>query len=828
MQDQQLHILVLAALLHDIGKFAQRAGRPKSSDQADMYCPTGEHGRPSHTHVLYSDYFIEHDLPLPDELNGQRSYLARLASSHHKPAGDDLFEQVLCVADRLSAGADRKAGEETIGDYKSARLLSIFEQLSFDGARPLTELQQGRYHRLEPLAASAAPVPLSDAAKTDYQALFDSFLKQLQELPLDFGVGIYLDALTSLLEEYTWCIPSSTYKSLSDISLYDHAVTTAAIAQALALQAHHSGVAPGSNAETLPKFRLLSGDLSGIQGYIFNLDKSHGSGVAKLFRARSFFLQALSRGAILALCETLGLLTAARIMDAGGRFLLLLPETDGLEETLESFELKLQQQMFEQFRGALSLNLDWSVTLTEKDFDMSRLRSVLDRANTTLEQRKLRKFDRLLAAGASPMLDLDFSAYADGDCSICHSHPVDAQACEQLRREQSRQVQICRHCADQILLLGTQLTSRDFLVFEKQPGKQSVPLLFGYHLRLEKSLQPQRDAQAAELVAMHRRGLCSFMPIATHLPTITDGDISAWKFTGDLSGNEADGWFMGDDPVKDGRPKTFAMLAMKSRRIDHNNRVCGRSFLGAFKADVDNLGLLFSVGLYDRLSLSRFATLSRMLNHFFSSEMVQWIKQDWPDLYVIFAGGDDLFLLGPWTDLTRFATELNQRFRQWVAERPDITLSAGLTINRPGLPVHSIAAAAEGALEESKDHSVAGKQLKNAVTLFNTTVSWEEFAELLTKGTRLLDWLDNGIIPRGLTGRLLKYGEMYRAFQKGDIKQGLYQSHMRYDFARNIDEKKLPDDAARAEILGIQLNQKLLSNIRLPVSYALYQSRMDH
>jgi len=825
----QLQLLRAAALLHDIGKFCQRAGKQKSSDQADMYCPTGNHGQPTHQHVLYTDHFIEKQLPLPPELEQHRSRLARLAASHHKPAGDNLEEQALCIADRLSAGSDRKQGEEADGDYKSARLLSIFEQVDLQKERTFDELSQGRYHRLEPLSEATAPVTLDDARQTGYEELFTQFSQKLQKLPRDLGTSTYLDALTSLLEEFTWCVPSSTYKSLPDISLYDHAVTTTALAQALFIHASDTGIAPGQQADTAKKFLFVGGDLSGIQNYIFGLDKSHGSGVAKLFRARSFYLQALTRGVILALCERLGLSPLARVMDAGGRFLLLVPALDSSKKTLADFEQELQQQMFERFRGQLSLNLDWSVELTERDFDMKHLRHFLDQANDALEARKLRKFDRLFANGIRPVIELDYAAYQDhGDCAVCHARPADSEASEQLRREQGREITICADCAGQIQLIGKRLPDCRYLVFDRREGQRTIPLLFGYHLRLEKELKPERDAQAAELVAIRDRGVCAFQPIAAHLPRITQKDLERWQAWGELQKNPEGQTCFGEDPAEKDAPKTFEMLARDSRREDGHGQPAGRSFLGAFKADVDNLGLIFSIGLHDRLSLSRFASLSRMLNHFFSEELVRWIKQDWPNLYIIFAGGDDLFLLGPWTELVRFADQLNQRFLNWVANRPGITLSAGITVNRPGLPVHRIAATVEEALENSKHHSSNGQTVKNAVTLFDTTVDWDDFVELRNRGQRLLSWIERGIISHGLVARLLRYGDKARAFHAGKVEAGIYIAHMRYDFARNLKEEQLTDPDARAEILGLPQNRFVLENIRLPVSYALYQTRFDH
>ena len=822
MDHQEIVLLVLAGLLHDIGKFAQRAGAPKSREMEGEYCPVYQ-GYPSHTHVLYTDYFIEKVLPLPQELDdgGTRSRLARLSSAHHKPANDDLLEKALCVADRLSAGTDRKPGEESEGDYKTARLVSIFEQLSMDGPRPLKDLQKGRCYRLAPLAEEHFPVPLDSARETDYAELFEGFCQDLSNLPLDMGVDHYISSLISLLEEYTWCIPSSTYKSLADISLFDHAITTAAIAQSLAAYHSHQGGLPGEDAETTTKFVLLGGDLSGIQRYIFEMDKSHGSGVAKLFRARSFFLQALTRSVAIELLQRLGLMPISKIMDAGGRFVLLLPATENVLSLLPDFELEIQRYFFERFRGELSLNLCWATSLTESDFLLERFQRHMDSFNDELESRKLQKFDRLLADGQNPVIDLEYSAYKDGDCPVCHIRPIDREASERSRSAYGVETDLCWECIEHIENIGKLLPHTQFLVFDRIVS-DGIKLFGGIALHLKGRIDPLRHRQALEIVSIHQRGQFAYQPIATHLPTISAQDLDVWKNWGELTAGSDRSYWMADERIAEGEAKTFNLLACSAREMSADKKPIGRSFLGAFKADVDNLGMLFSIGLQDRLSISRYASLSRMLNHFFSDDLVNWIKDEYPDLYIVFSGGDDLFLLGPWRQMVGFGKALNDRFRRFVADRPIITLSAGIAVTKPALPVHTIAEQVEAQLEQAKHHPD-----KNAVNLFAATVSWDEFASLLEKGDWLHALIRDGIVPRGLAGRLLHYGNERRAFLDGDIKRGIYLSHMQYDFARNVTDRSVADSKQRDAIMAIQQDDLLLDNVCMPVTWALYRLRKD-
>jgi CRISPR-associated protein Csm1 len=375
---------------------------------------------------------------------------------------------------------------------------------------------------------------------------------------------------------------------------------------------------------------------------------------------------------------------------------------------------------------------------------------------------------------------------------------------------------------EHIEYVGRRLPRCRFLVFD-QEGTGGVELFGDIRLNLEDRVDRSRHGRAMDIVSIHQRGQFNYQPIAAHLPTISAQDLNLWLGWGEIRKDEDGSLWLADERIVEGEAKTFNLLARSSREVSPDGKPIGRSFLGAFKADVDNLGMLFSIGFQDRLSISRFASLSRMLNHFFSEDLVNWVKTEYPELYVVFAGGDDLFLIGPWRQMVEFANALGGRFRRFVAGRPVITLSAGIAVTKPALPVYAIAAQVEEQLEKAKDRSG-----KNAVSLFDTTVDWNDFSTLLEKGNWLHGLIRDGLVPQGLGGRLLYYGNERRAFINGDIKRGIYLSHMQYDFARNITEKSVNDARQRASILAIQNDEWFLEHIRLPATWALYRLREDH
>lgn len=121
--------IILASLLHDIGKFWQRTGHPHSFDY-DLFTKSdyGEHG----AHSKWSANFVEQYLP--SEWNAVRSPVFY----HHNPP--DRLSRIICIADWLSSG-ERQRSDETIW-----QLQPVFIQITLGEDMPPT----GYYYSLEP------------------------------------------------------------------------------------------------------------------------------------------------------------------------------------------------------------------------------------------------------------------------------------------------------------------------------------------------------------------------------------------------------------------------------------------------------------------------------------------------------------------------------------------------------------------------------------------------------------------------------------------------------------------------------------------------------
>lgn len=171
----------------------------------------------------------------------------------------------------------------------------------------------------------------------------------------------------------------------------------------------------------------------------------------------------------------------------------------------------------------------------------------------------------------------------------------------------------------------------------------------------------------------------------------------------------------------------------------------GASYLGTMRADVDNLGLIFSSGLDKSFrSLSRISTMSLLFSLFFKNYVNILAKDRIPEnlklsilggnvknpqgknIVIVYSGGDDLFVTGAWNDVITFTIELSKLFSKFTSYNPSLSISAGITLTPPKYPIYRIAQLAGEAEEKSKD--VEGKA---SLTMLGSTYKWTEWVNII-------------------------------------------------------------------------------------------------
>lgn len=282
-------------------------------------------------------------------------------------------------------------------------------------------------------------------------------------------------------------------------------------------------------------------------------------------------------------------------------------------------------------------------------------------------------------------------------------------------------------------------------------------------------------------------------------------------------------------------PKTFAHIAVKSLNFtDKPDKFTGIEALGILKTDVDNLGLLFACGIRkERLTLSRLATMSRQMNNYFSIFLPYILKTEerFKNIYTVFAGGDDLFLIGPWNRIIEFAGCLHDSFKEYVCNNKHITISAGIALHKPNDPVLSFAETSEHALNKSKSGG------KDSLTLFGATVKWDEFRELQMVKDEILEWLDSEKINNAMLFRLNELTEMRE--QEKAIQKNAYipieymeclkwRARFKYTTVRNTAKKLKGEERKKAieEVMEIaDWLETYGGALRIPLWQIIYNNR---
>lgn len=728
--------VALAALLHDLGKFAERAGCifPGIDKSKQACCKPRRGGGFTHIHAAYTSQAIQAIQPhLPDIQHGemtpfsawqdeppQTDSLLNGAARHHNP--QTPLQWVIAIADRLSSGFERSTFEEyeqTLEEgeengravnHLSARLWPLLGNIRLEG--PFGNAPQ----RL-PLKAMAAETLFPNAAppakpQEEYRALWAQFTTAIQQIPPSHrtSLPLWLDHFDALYLGFTHAIPSATagflpgkgFRSIpADVPLYDHSKATATLAVALWRYLQETGRL--SNADVRfwdsaehPEFLLVQGNFFGIQEFIFASGESALKG-SKRLRGRSFSVALMTELAAIKVLEAFQLPVTSQIINAAGKFLIVAPNLPDARQRIEQVRRELDAWFLANGFGQWGIGLV-TTPASRQDFHKTTFRELLKRLTRDMERHKRQRF---ALCGASPHPPIFQADYPMGACAVCNKSPASRTI-----KDDGADVPVCGLCDDQIKI-GETLVKRSRLIVSRNKVDATTLKMdyFGYRITLANDVLPNGD----DLLRLWDFSLAH-----------PDGQTPLWN---GLARRAINGHVPRD---ADGTIKEFEAIAESGIQIIHEEGKeddrRGVAALNVFKGDVDDMGRLF----HRMDTFSRMAGMSRQLNTFFAIWLPWKCAKEFPNTYTVFAGGDDFFLIGPWLDQIRLAETVHAELARYVADNPDLHFSAGLTMTKPANPIPALARMAEEALAEAK-----GLEGKNAVTCWQRTVKWTEFMELL-------------------------------------------------------------------------------------------------
>lgn len=182
----------------------------------------------------------------------------------------------------------------------------------------------------------------------------------------------------------------------------------------------------------------------------------------------------------------------------------------------------------------------------------------------------------------------------------------------------------------------------------------------------------------------------------------------------------------------------------------------GNTNLGILRMDVDGLGKRFITG-FD--SISQYKAFSERLVEFFEkkTEKIQQESVFKPYLNIIYAGGDDLFVVGRWDKVIDFAERIHQETKERFGS-DGISISGGVAIVQPKFPIAKAA-------ELAGDAESAAKQFrngeKNAFCMLGKTVSWnQEFDYVKSFKQQFVTLIKEYDLSKGILHKLMLYSSI--------------------------------------------------------------------
>lgn len=708
LNEKELYAVVLGALLHDIGKFVQRA-------QADPK-------KRNHSH--WGEEWFQNILAekVTDVFGEKEKEIIRSAiSNHHTHA------EYISLADAISAAMDRiDLEKEEKGDPFTDRLVSIFSRIWIK-SKPEID----KYSQISPLGKEnlreTFPIKEKVCSTVEYSELLKEFNKEIEKANFN---NLFAENLVHffffLLWKYCWCIPSAAYEDEPDVPLFDHLKTTAALAACFYLYRQEN---PQRNLSLQEKsLCLISGDISGIQPYIFEVLNQQGK-VAKRLRARSFFVQLISEISAHKILQAFQLSLCNLILSAGGNFCILAPNLNKSSLVIDIFQKEFDEWSLNKLNAELSVSLSIKTISGQDLLDFSK---VLEEAKIDLNLKKLRPLSSaVINKGLWQVKEFLRPEVVEGDekaCRGCHKFSVK----EIISEEEA----YCQRCFNDIKIGGS-LPKAKYLAFFNNNFHAFE--IFGYSFELwdERDIQVKAKEIPYLILSLndwrYQYPAIGFKYLANHIPTKSE---------------------IPDAEVETDQPVTLEDIAKRSN---------GDRLLGYVKGDVDNMGKILKEGFAKtKFSISRFATFSRLLETFFAGYLQERMKNEFKETYTVFSGGDDFFFIAPWDKAVKLAQDIRKDFSEFCADNPELTFSSGVFLAKSHEPISYCAEIAEDLLKKSKR-----KEGKNGVTLFGQTVSWEELARILDESNKIINWLKSQppIITRSFAHNLRKYGEM--AYQSG-------------------------------------------------------------
>ena len=538
---------------------------------------------------------------------------------------------------------------------------------------------------------------------------------------------------------------------------------------------------------------LISGDFWGIQKFI--TEDLTTKNAPKILRSRSAMVLLITYAISKEIQNIFG--DSETLLFGAGKFTILAKREDDYQSKIKSLQKELNNYFLENFFGQNGFIL--SFVEVEKDIllkpeDNSELRKdILNNLGKQNELNKLKKFNLHEDINEESILRDPFKEAVEDSkiCEFCTKRIASVRVDDVTLS--------CPVCANQIRL-GKLLTKNDYIsIFDsknKRP-KEYIELIKINEKIYYASFSNNPEELEGEIFDVTHRDFY---------------DYPKWALNSYVQIDE-----LGDI-------KSF------NEYIEENGKSIS-SGLMTLKADIDKLGDTFRK-LYKE-DFRVFNRLSREVDYFFSEYITSLLENK--KVYTVFAGGDDLFLIGEYREIVKLAKEIRKEFL--VFSLGKTTISMGLVMFKPTTPINFVSDMADEAEKRAKsalkdeDKDKAPEEIsennldRNGIDIFGVSMKFDEFIEIENEFKEVTEFLESySQDTTTLYYRLIELCEMKdnldRAL-KGEIKfnpqDALWKSKLNYIFRRNI--KKRDNDSKIFDRLSglIEKGEKFKPSIFLKI-----------
>lgn len=625
--------LFYGTALHDIGKVVQRQDSRKIK------------------HSIIGADFIKDYTDDQEILNCIKyHHFGEVTSAKSKLANDSLA-YITYIADNIASGTDRRSknDEKTANWQSKATLEDIFNV--FGPTSSKNKIRKLPAHELDLNAKDIFPSADKNYEFTNsmYMQIVNHIANELRIINFDTDS---MQSLLNILEATLNFVPSSTdYEQAVDISLYDHIKLTTAFACAI-YQYRKAKKTDTDYQDLLTKsanfykeqaFLMAGFDISGIGNFVYTIV---GQGAHKQLRSRSFYAEMICEWVIDVLLRKLNLTRANLFYNGSSQAYLILANTSETRKALKEVECDFNQFFLKDLNNRLKINFGMTLFSASQVMEKNGSEEYL-KIFKGIEDEILKKRSTGLTYEDLQVLNSNSNQY-QRECAVCH-------AVSDLLPDDNK----CILCDKLEKFSGNLQKETYFIVNDDESGLPIGPNVY---------LHTANEAE------------------------IRYGEVSGYIYSkNQFSSGKKQQTYLWIADYSDLENNDFSIYVQRKWKLK-DDMATGIQKLGALMLDVDDLEAAFLSGFAKQkdgryTTISRYATLSRRLSQFFKVYLNSFASGY--HVTIVYAGNDNIFLLGAWDDVLALTLDLQNKFAQWTDEK--ITFSAGIGIFDVKDPINIIA-----------------------------------------------------------------------------------------------------------------------------------------